>query len=182
MKKYKSNYVFTFVFFFFNLSLSFFPGIFLMWIITNPDEMGSALYIFPLYGVLLVFFLIVGNAIHFLISIFTKYVVFIEDNILTVKGKKTLTKRINLSEVRAIKFSQGTVSKYSKGTPCSISLYTGFHSNSICIENPSFFLICSVIRRCKNAKFSFNNWKYYIISSGTFTFFILFMSLIENCY
>ena len=38
MKKYKSNYMFTIMFQICNMFLITFPGVFLMWLILNPNE------------------------------------------------------------------------------------------------------------------------------------------------
>ena len=56
MKKYKFNYLFTPMFQICSLLISFFPGIFLMWLLINPNEGDGVLYIFPVYIVLILFF------------------------------------------------------------------------------------------------------------------------------
>ena len=60
MKKYKFNYLFTVMFQLCSLLISFFPGIFLMFLLINPNEGNpnegdGVLYIFPVYIVLILF-------------------------------------------------------------------------------------------------------------------------------
>ncbi len=163
MKKYKPNYMFTIMFQLCSLFLSFFPGIFIMWLVLNPNEAEGVLYIFPLYIVLILFFTVLGNVIHFLISLFTKHSVHIDEKTITVQGKRILTQCMPLEDVNYVVFDQGTISKYGGGAPCSITLYDIKYDKSLTIKNPSFLLICELQKRLKHATFKFNNYKWYII-------------------
>lgn len=181
MKKYKSNYLFTLMFQLYNMYLSFLPGICLMWIALNPNEIEGLIYIFPMYLVLTLFFLIFGNVIHFLISLFTKHKVYIDEESITIQGKKIVTQSMKFKDVKNVVFDHGTIGKVSS-TPCSITLFDHYYySNSLVIENPSFFMICELQKRCKNAKFKFNNYKWYIIwcciSTAASIAFCLFIHL-----
>ena len=49
------------------------------------------------------------------------------------------------------------------------------YSKSVNISNPSFFMVIEIIKKCKNAKVKFNNWKWYIISSILFTLFCILL-------
>jgi hypothetical protein len=177
MKKYKSNYLFTVMFQLCSLFISFFPGIFLMWLLINPNEGEGVLYIFPLYIVLILFFTVLGNAIHFLISLFTKYTVYIDEKTITVQGKRILTQSMTLEDVKYIVFDHGRMTKYGGGSPCSITLFDASYSKSLIINNPSFLLICNLQKRLKHATFKFNNYKWYIIFGCGFTVFSLLICL-----
>ncbi len=177
MKKYKSNYLFTVMFQLCSLFISFFPGIFLMWLLINPNDSEGVLYIFPLYIVLILFFIVLGNAIHFLISLFTKYTVYIDEKTITVQGKRILTQSMTLEDVKYIVFDHGLMTKYGGGSPCSITLFDASYSKSLTINNPSFLLICELQKRLKYATFKFNNYKWYIISGCGFIAFAILICL-----
>ena len=178
MKKYKSNYMFTIMFQICNMFLITFPGAFLMWLIFNSNEKEGVLYIFPTYGLLILFFIVLGNVIHFIVSIFTQYKVFIDETKIEIKGKKILTKSINIEDVKYITIDQGTITKYGGGTPFSVTLFNIDYSNSLQIDNPSFLMTVNIIRSCKNAKVKFNNWKWYIVSCILFTLFAIVLCIV----
>jgi len=177
MKKYKFNYLFTVMFQLCSFLISFFPGIFLMLLLINPNEGEGVLYIFPLYIVLILFFTVLGNAIHLLISIFTDYHVYIDEKNITIQGKRILTQSMSLEDVNYIVFDHGTITKYGGGSPCSITLFDASYSKSLIINNPSFLLICNLQKRLKHATFKFNNYKYYIICGCGFAVFSLLIFL-----
>ncbi|MBR5121234.1 MAG: hypothetical protein IKU89_01655, partial [Oscillospiraceae bacterium] len=88
MKKYKSNYVFTIMFQVCNIFLSGFPGLFIVVLLFKPQ---AAIYI-PLFGCGVVcFFVVIGNILHFIISMFTKPSVYIDEHTISVKSKKAYT-------------------------------------------------------------------------------------------
>ena len=143
-----------------------------MWLLINPSEGEGVLYIFPLYIVLILFFTVLGNAIHFLISLFTKYTVYIDEKTITLKGKKILTESMKTEDVGLIVFDHGCLpSKYCRGIPASLTLINHDDTESLNINNPSFFMILEIKKQCKKAKFKFNNWKWYIIWCMIFTAF-----------
>lgn len=162
MKKYKSNYLFTIMFQWYNKYLSFLPGIFIMIAFLTPEEPGAGMAIFPIHFFITLFFLVLGNVIHFLISLFTKHKVYIDEDSITLQGKKIVTQSMNFKDVKNVVFDHGSIGRFSL-TPCSITLFDSDYNKSVIIENPSFFMICELQKRCKNAKFKFNNYKSYII-------------------
>ena len=171
MKKYKSNYMFTIMFQICSLLLSLFPGIFITWLVTNPDDAMGVLYIFPSYIVLILFFTVLGNVIHFIISLFTKHTVYIDEKTITLKGKKILTESMKTEDIGLIVFDHGMITKYGRNIPCSITLINHDDTESLNINNPSFFMILKIKKQCKKAKFKFNNWKWYIVWCSIFTVF-----------
>ncbi len=174
MKKYKSNYLFTIMFQLCNLFLSFLPGIF---IISLRFEPQSAIYT-PLFGVMIILlFIIMGNIPHFIISLFTKHSTYIDEHSITVKSKKTYTQLMSLEDVKFVIFDHGAISKYGNGEASSISLFNRDYTKNIIIRNPSFFMIVEINKRCKNAVFKFNNYKWYFIWCGIFTAFSIIMAL-----
>ena len=177
MKKYKSNYMFTIMFQICSLLLSLFPGIFITWLVTNPDDAMGVLYIFPSYIVLILFFTVLGNVIHFIISLFTKHTVCIDEKTITLKGKKILTESMKTEDIGLIVFDHGMITKYGRNIPCSITLINHDDTESLNINNPSFFMILKIKKQCKKAKFKFNNWKWYIIWCMIFTAFNTVLSL-----
>ena len=177
MKKYKSNYMFTIMFQICSFLLSLFPGIFIMWLVTNPDDAMGVLYIFPSYIVLILFFTVLGNVIHFIISLFTKHTVYIDEKTITVQGKRILTQSMTLEDVKYIVFDHGRITKYGGGSPCSITLFDASYSKSLTINNPSFLLICELQKRLKHATFKFNNYKWYIIFGCGFIAFAILICL-----
>lgn len=66
MKKYKPNFMVTIMFQICNMFIAMFPGIAVMWMMLNPNDIKGVLYIFPTYLVLILFFIIFGNIIHFI--------------------------------------------------------------------------------------------------------------------
>ena len=177
MKKYKSNYMFTIMFQICSLLLSLFPGIFITWLVTNPDDAMGVLYIFHSYIVLILFFTVLGNVIHFIISLFTEHKVYIDEKTITLKGKKILTESMKTEDVGLIVFDHGMITKYGGNIPCSITLINHDDTESLNINNPSFFMILKIKNQCKKAKFKFNNWKWYIIWCMIFTAFNTVLSL-----
>lgn len=179
MKKYKANYMVTIMFRICNMILITFPGAFLMWLILNPNEKEGVLYIFPTYGVILFFCIIFGNIIHFIVSLFTKHKVFIDKTKVELKGKKLLTKAINIEEVKYILIDQGTITKYGGGSAFSVTLFNIDYTKLLQIDNPSFFMILCLIKNCKNAKVKFNNYKWYIIFCILFTIFSVILCFVS---
>ena len=180
MKKYKPNFMVTIMFQICNMFIAMFPGIAVMWMMLNPKDIKGVLYIFPTYFVLILFFIIFGNIIHFIISLFKKHRVFIDDEFLIVKGEKELTQKIKLCDVKNITLDQGTISKVGGGTAFSINLFNEDYSQSVNISNPSFFMAIEIIRKCKCARIKFNNWKWYIISCILATLFCMLLGLIGS--
>lgn len=178
MKKYKANYLFTPMFQLCSFLISLFPGILVMWLLLNPDEAKGVSFIFPMYIFLFLFFTVLGNVIHFLISLFTKHTVFIDENAITIQGKKIPTQSMSFEEVKHVVFDQGTTSKYGGGTPCSITLHDINYDRSLTINNPSFWLIFELQKRLKHASFKFNNYKWYIIWGCVFLVFAILVCLL----
>jgi hypothetical protein len=161
--------------------LSLLPGIFIMITFLTPEEPGAGMIVFPIWFFVVLFFFVLGNVIHFLISLFTKHKVYIDEESITIQGKKIVTQSMKFKDVKNVVFDHGTIGKVSS-TPCSITLFDHYYySNSLVIENPSFFMICELQKRCKNAKFKFNNYKWYIIwcciSTAASIAFCLFIHL-----
>ncbi|MBR6768989.1 MAG: hypothetical protein IKM34_05835 [Clostridia bacterium] len=167
MKKYKSNHMFTVMFQICNEFLAVIPGIIIAWVWFRPDEAKQAVYImFPSCILLILFFVILGNVIHFLISLFTKYKVYLDKDAITVTG----TGSMKLDDIRFIIFDQGQLPTFGS-RDCSIQLFNADDSESLEIQNPSFLMIRSLCKRCKKAKFKFKNYKFYIIICGCSTVF-----------
>ncbi len=161
MKKYKSNYLFTLIFQISNIFLSFFPGLCIMWIFLHPNASGESWQIFPLYLIFILLFVVLGNAIHLLICLFTKHNVYIDEETITVTGRKRLTQKMNLKDVKHVVFDHGMIARVNV-KPCSIALFDASYSNYVNIENPSFLMICELQKKLKNVKFKFNNYRWYI--------------------
>ena len=106
--------------------------------------------------------IVLGNIIHFLICLFTEPKVYIDEELITVHGYKNLTQSMKIEDVRLILFDHGMIMKYS-AVPCSLTLFDEDCGESLSINHPSFFLILEINKRCKKAKFKFNNYKWYII-------------------
>ena len=177
MKKYKSNYMFTLMFYLCNMLLAFLPGLIIIGLFLEPGEPVGIGYVVLICAIFIIFLILIGNVLHFIISIFTKHNIFIEDDKLTIKGKKILTQSVMLDDVKYVVFDHGEISR-SSNTPCSINLYVNNHKQGISIKNPSFLLICYLNRRCKNAKFKFNNYKWYIIWSIVVIILSIFLCII----
>lgn len=177
MKKYKSNYLVTVMFQLCNIFLSLFPGVFLMSEILAKDDEFNVWFLFLMYSFFILFFIIVGNILHFIVSLFTKHKVFIDDKSITIKGDKILTQKIEFKDVILIMFDHGMITRYGRGTPCSLNIYTTDYKNSMCIENPSFFMTLHIIVKCKRVKFKFNNYKEYIIYCAIFTIITLILCI-----
>lgn len=176
MKKYKPNFLVTIMFALCSILILTMPGIAIMWIILNPKDIKGVLYIFPAYFAIILFFIVLGNIIHFIISLFKKHRVFIDDEFLTLKVEKELTQKIKLCEVKKIILDRGLVSKVGGGTPFSINLFTDDNTQSVKIFNPSFFMVIEVIRKCKNAKIKLNGSKLYIVLTICFILFCILLS------
>ena len=92
-----------------------------------------------------------------------------------MKGKKELTQKIKLCDVKNITLDHGAISKVGGGIAFSINLFNDDYSKSVNISNPSFFMVIEIIKKCRNAKVKFNNWKWYIISSILFALFCILL-------
>ncbi len=174
MKRYKFNYVFTFTFQMYNFLLSLFPGLFILWISANG--VAGIVNIFLMYLVLLLFVIVFGNTIHLLICLFTEHKVYIDEKTITLKGKKILTECMKTENVGLIVFDPGMITKYGGNIPCSITLINHDDTESLNINNPSFFMILKIKKQCKKAKFKFDNWKWYIIWCMIFTVAVAVLS------
>lgn len=178
MKKYKSNYLFTVMFQMCSSLTSFFPGILIMWLMKNPDEVKGILYMFLVYIALISFFTVLGNVIHLIICIFKDYHVYIDEKNITLQGKGIVTQSMPLEEVNLIVFDQGAMTKHGGGLPCSITLFDAQNNKRLTINHPSFLLICELQKRLKHARFKFNNYKWYIIYGCSFAAFAIFLGLL----
>jgi hypothetical protein len=155
--------------------LSFSPGLILLWLFLNDGTLKFYMLLFIL-SIFIVFFLVFGNLIHFIISLFSKHTVTIENDVITIKGRKKLTQSINLNDVKHVIFDQGSIGKGSS-TPCSLTLHNHNFSETVIINNPSFLLCYYINTTCKNAKFKFNNYKFYIFLSILFLIMMLLICL-----
>lgn len=161
MKRYKLNYIFTFAFQIYNVLLSLFPGVLICWISTNGAE--GIVHIFQMYLALLLLAIVFGNTIHFLICLFTEHKVYIDEKTITLKGKKILTESMKTEDVGLIVFDPGMLKRQGGIIPCSITLINQDDTESLNINNPSFFMVLTIKKQCKKAKFKFDNWELYII-------------------
>ena len=177
MKKYKSNYMFTLMFYLCNMLLAFLPGLIIIGLFLEPVKPIGIEVVAFLRVLFIVFCTLVGNVLHFIISMFTKHHIFVDKNKLTLQDKKILAQSVMLDDVKFVVFDHGEVSR-AKYTPCSINLYVNNRKQGISIKNPSFLLICYLNRRCKNAKFRFNNYKWYIIWSIVVIILSIFLCII----
>lgn len=177
MKRYKSNYLFTISFSLCNIFLSLIPGLAIMLIALNPDEPEGPVYLLLLFAIMIMGFLVFGNALHFLICLFTNYTVAIDKDTISVKEKNKLPQSMKLEDIRYVVFDEGTVTKYGGGTPAAIILYNEGCKESVEISNPSFLMICQLQKRLRNASYEFRNYKRYIISCCVFAAGIILMIL-----
>lgn len=177
MKKYKSNYVFTTMFQLCNIFLSGFPGIFIVALCFEPQ---AAIYT-PLFGCGIVcFFVVIGNILHFIISVFTKPIVYIDEHTISVKSKNAFTQCMAFEDVAYVEFDEGVISKFSNDHPASIRLFNKDYSQSLIIGNPSFFMIVEINKRCRKANFKFKNYKWHIVLCSLFTAFIIFWAFFKS--
>ena len=159
MKQYKSNYVFTYIFQHYNFLLTLLPGLFIILISTDVE---STFNIFHIYILFLLVAIVLGNIIHFLICLFTEPKVYIDEELITVKVWENLTQSIKFEDVSLVLFDHGMLLRRGI-VPCSITLFTEDCDKNLNVNHPSFFLILEINKRCKKAKFKFNNYKWYII-------------------
>lgn len=82
-----------------------------------------------------------------------------------------------LDDIKHMTIDQGTITKHGGGTAFSIILFNDNYSDSLQINNPSFFMILCLIKNCKNAKVKFNNYKWYIVSCILFTVFSIVLCI-----
>lgn len=169
MKKYKLNYIFTFTFRIFIYLLTLFPGLFIRWIFGDGAE--HPVNIFRMYIFLLLFAIIAGNVIHFLICLFTEHKVYIDEETITLEGKNILTESMKTEDVGLIVFDLGMFQRYGRNIPGSLTLINHDDTESLNINHPSFFMIPEIKKRCKNAQFKFHDWEWYIIWCVIFTVF-----------
>ena len=154
MKKYKANYMFTIFFNIINTVLSIIPGMAISFLIIDPYELWNV--IFAIIAAVS-FFVVLGIILNLIVSLFCKYTVFIDEDTITVKGKKIVTQSINLSEVTYVVFDKGYNS-----VPCSVTLHDVSGKKSLSINHPSFLLMCYLQIKLSDVKFRFNNYKFYI--------------------
>ena len=174
MKQYKSNYVFTYIFQQYNFLLTLLPGLFIILISTDVE---STFNIFHIYILFLLVAIVLGNIIHFLICLFTEHKVYIDEELITVKVGENLTQSIKFEDVSLVLFDHGMLLR-SGIVPCSITLFTEDCDKNLNVNHPSFFLILEINKRCKKAKFKFNNYKWYIIWCCVFTVGSIVLSLL----
>ena len=146
IKKYKSNIMGTFTYFIISIMLFMLPITLLMWTFINSDEVIYALFVFPVFFIVILFMIIFSNIINLIAWIFIKPTIYIYDNFFSYKNKN-----VKYVDVEKIVFDKGTVSKTGGGTPCSIT----FHRDNqiLCeITSPSYIASMIIIKRCRNAK------------------------------
>ena len=129
--------------------IGIFPGTIVMLLILKPNYIsefftkGIPTLIFMIFA-----FIILLNIINLITMIFTKYQVKLYDTYFKVYDNE-----IEYSEVSEVNYFLGELSKYSKGKPCSITLFNEDHEYLCCIERPSFIMTLRLLHRCKNYKF-----------------------------
>ena len=165
MKKYKNNFVFSPIFQLCNFLLAASAGFIVPILWLRPKEWY---WLFVAWAVIILLFVVVGNVIHYLLSVSSPYTSFVDDNALTVKyNENDKGKVINFSDVKFVTFDCGAIPlRGSPGRACSIILSKEKGKSSLTINNPSFLLITQIIKRCKLARFRFNNYKWYLFWCG----------------
>jgi hypothetical protein len=180
MKKYKLNYVFTVMFHFCNWFLALIPGSAIIWGVPWRREANSIPEVVIFELVLILFLIVLGNVIHFFISLSKEHTVFIDEATVTVKEKDGTEQFIKLDSVKQIGLNCGLVSKHGETEACSISLNGSEQGESMEIKNPSFFLICTLLRRCKNYKLKLEGVKAYLLICVGFSILMLYLSFLPK--
>ena len=155
MKKYKHNYMISPMVNLTNLLLMVFPGIFIFILMVDPEKIVQSTG----FLLMVVLFDVVFMIIHLIVSIFTKHMVFIDDNSITINHKKQASHSIKIDDVCTICFKLG-----GRHSPCELTLHKTNEkpTESVIIANPSLFMFLEIKKRCKNATFKLKNWKFYI--------------------
>ena len=110
MKKYKDNYMFTFCFIMCNFLILTIPGLLIVVVFLNDGSIR--LYeMFLLIALFIMLFVVFGNVINLLISLFTKHTVFIEDDMLIVRKIKKSTQKIKITDIKHIIFDHGAIGR-----------------------------------------------------------------------
>lgn len=181
MKKYKSNYMFSYIFQYYNCLLGMFPGLLIFLISENEISdlhifhmiskyEVSDLEILHMYISSLLLTIVVGNTIHFLICLFTKHKVYIDEEFITVKEGEILTESIKIEDITLVLFDPGMILKNGI-VPCSLTLFTDDFDKNLNVNHPSFFMILEIKKRCKQADFKFNDYQWYIVWCSICTVF-----------
>ena len=151
MRKYKHNYIFSVAFKTCTYTLNISPMFLIAAIGKSWEEFLEGIFFCVC---IVLFFTIFGTLLHCVISIFTKHAVFIDDKTITLKDKSGAEQSINIDDVRYIVFDDG-----GRWGTSLISIINSDGSQKLHINDPSFLMIVEVLKRCKKAKFSDEDFK-----------------------
>ncbi len=151
MKKFKHNYLSTYLLQMMAFCLFIPPMVFTIYGLVDTREdiplietlmMSIFLTIF-----MLVLWLLLCNLINLIIWIFAKSLILIDEDGVSYKGEK-----IRFEEVEHIRFELGHMRKYSGGDPCTLLLWRNPNDEAAMeIKRPSFIATFMILRRCPHA-------------------------------
>lgn len=151
MRKFKHNYLSTYLFQMMAFCLFIPPMVFTICGLVNTREdisliIALMMSIFLTIFMLVLFFLLC-NLINLIIWIFAKSLILIDEDGVSYKGEK-----IRFEEVEHIRFELGHIRKYSGGDPCALLLWKDLNGEAAMeIKRPSFIATCMILKRCPHA-------------------------------
>lgn len=155
--KFKPNYFNQFLIFVSSLTIGVIPMTFIMILILKPEELKEywrALLVVPL---LIIAYLVVFNAINFIITLFVKTRVILHEDCFSYRN--TIYK---YSDVIEMEFDIGAISKTSF-KPCILVLYRDGQAG-IVINSPSIIMIIAMRKKLKHLPFRISGWKFICFS------------------
>ena len=167
MKKYKIYCDFDTMHQLLALFLCSLPGC-LLWLVFGVAQ-GKRLFFYLLCG-FAVLFLVCG--IDFLYSYLSAgHSLFLDGEEIWIERNSNLTERMRISDVRGILFDPGRVMGYRARIRFSVILMDDKGRRGLVINDPSLVFVRDLMKKCKNARLSFLNYKKYIVVGAFFAVF-----------
>lgn len=164
-KSFKSNHVLTTCLGITNLFLSVFLALVVPLSIYMGGIFPTVLYFLGLDLFFIVIVLFFGNIAHFITCIFKKPVVFLDDEKIIYCNNTTPETAVYYDRICKILIDEGVVCRrLAYYEPASITLLDSNDNSLMFIENPSFFMVLNLKKRCTHARFKKTVNKYRLIT------------------
>lgn len=156
MKKYKKNITIKIACVSTEFVICVIPMILIMFLFLSPERLTEFFWIILTMLVLIIVFNLFLYLISLIGKLFIKTTYIINEDKLIVNGK--IKKNIDLSQVEAITYDLGELSKYGRN-PSKLVIFDKDFKELLTIENPPLIMVVHVRKKCQRAKISYYNSK-----------------------
>lgn len=168
MNKYKKNITIKIACIFTEFMICVIPMVLIIFLFLSPERLTEFFWIILIMLVLIIVFNLFLYLISLIGKIFIKTTYIINEDKIIVNGKN-YKKTIDLSQVEAITYDLGELSKYGRN-PSKLVIFDKDYKELLTIKNPPLMMVVHVRKKCQGAKISYYNSKrilfFLVLCSG----------------